>query len=1036
MESGSLKDLVSKYGLPLDVKKAWWYEDYYFHAEKIEQTGGVTGKIYNGGVPHQTKTFAAKEQVTLFHDPKTSAGQDELPVSSVKANETNTLKNGREMDTVENSTQKAVSTKVTPNPNRLDTNKENYIAGVTTLFVKKNGQLKVAHFDRFDVKNNGDVIYVTLEGESTSRFYGFPSSYLFPNKDDARQAISLANEQYNNTTGKSPLIAAFQALQNASEPSQSVTIETEHEKAYHHSVDTSLEKQIQSSKKELQKGEAELVYAERIWSAELIAARENGCSPDEHTRVTLGLKEDRAKNIISREQDNIIKLGYIREKPYFARIDCGANKESLHTAYIGNNEIKGYVVDWRNSEIGNAYYHSDLFLNRDDVFLALKRSISIEHGVFQNYKDEINRYQTIEPDGGAGKDETDYTNNSDELLVKLLKEARSDKKTHDIIKSIQGEQYDIITSDFQQNAVINGCAGSGKTMILYHRLSYMAYNFEAAVKRKFDPKNVYIISPSLYFDSNNNELMKKLAIDKVRQAPFDDQVDFLIDRYCAANNMLPFHYLISTMDADKVGDSVSASMETYQVFSEAVKSIEQDESVRAKYNEWVLGFANSILESIGFEPIDDNILAFSHGEFIQLLGSNSYFHNKVFISKNEPGELIEYYLPSSVTAISYENIACSLNNGNSNSSGNSTRRNSIRKNIALLRASLGLKPKIKLGSEISSEIPDFWNLVNNAKAFEKMLGLITVRNILNCLYQVSNRKNDYILRCLFTAQQQFVNSNKSAIKLYMLRSLSEDFGSIINGDAAIFIDEFQNYSSFELECLKRTFQNPVFNLYGDYDQRIEDKGMDLAENIESLFSPTTFNITVNYRNTRQITAYINKAVHKNMKSIGIDGTVSEIPLENCTFHLQDRTAIICKNIDLVQQYIHGKIDAKQVNDLSLTGEIQDELISLMTVRDCKGLEFETVYVFDFDMSENEKYVAYTRALDNLIVIHDDLKKLKEIEEEIKCEAEKARQEEEKRKSAEEAKRKAEEDKQKEIAKRKAEEIMAIVIQAFSNDADS
>ena len=40
----------------------------------------------------------------------------------------------------------------------------------------------------------------------------------------------------------------------------------------------------------------------------------------------------------------------------------------------------------------------------------------------------------------------------------------------------------------------------------------------------------------------------------------------------------------------------------------------------------------------------------------------------------------------------------------------------------------------------------------------------------------------------------------------------------------------------------------------------------------------------------------------------------------------------------------------------------------MTVGQSKGLEFETVYVHPEGMSDNEKYVAFTRALANLYVV--------------------------------------------------------------------
>ncbi len=42
-------------------------------------------------------------------------------------------------------------------------------------------------------------------------------------------------------------------------------------------------------------------------------------------------------------------------------------------------------------------------------------------------------------------------------------------------------------------------------------------------------------------------------------------------------------------------------------------------------------------------------------------------------------------------------------------------------------------------------------------------------------------------------------------------------------------------------------------------------------------------------------------------------------------------------------------------------------VSVITIEEAKGLEFDAVLVVDNYMNINEKYVAYTRALDNLII---------------------------------------------------------------------
>jgi hypothetical protein len=224
---------------------------------------------------------------------------------------------------------------------------------------------------------------------------------------------------------------------------------------------------------------------------------------------------------------------------------------------------------------------------------------------------------------------------------------------------------------------------------------------------------------------------------------------------------------------------------------------------------------------------------------------------------------------------------------------------------------------------------------------------------------------------------------------------------VIDDPSLIFIDEFQNYSPFEIQCLKSAYESPVFNLFGDYDQRIEEKGLDLKSKLISLLSPNSYNINVNYRNAKPITEYINRQVHKNMQSIGLNGTVIETQIDQCEFKISDRTAIICKDPKLALIFLKRYIDSSRINNSITTKELLRDKFTLMTVLDCKGLEFDTVYVFDYGMTENEKYVAYTRALDTLVVISDNLEEIKKAEEE----AERRKREEQRLRKKEEQERK-------------------------------
>ena len=62
-----------------------------------------------------------------------------------------------------------------------------------------------------------------------------------------------------------------------------------------------------------------------------------------------------------------------------------------------------------------------------------------------------------------------------------------------------------------ESFVLQGCAGSGNTMILLHRLSYLMYNNES-----LRPRDVLVITPSDSFNSFIDELSAVLELQKVR----------------------------------------------------------------------------------------------------------------------------------------------------------------------------------------------------------------------------------------------------------------------------------------------------------------------------------------------------------------------------------------------------------------------------------------------------------------------------------------------------------------------------------------
>lgn len=881
------------------------------------------------------------------------------------------------------------------NPNSLETKKELYISQKTKLFVNKNGKMTPAVFDSFDQKNGKDVIYLICEGKRC--FYYFPDSkYVFLNKDDCNIAVSKATRKNEVVLLTGRIVSAFNKFPEAKKPLQDYAKEAERETAFHVSVN----RKLLDDKAEPERKIAEEAENIRTLNTEYAQnakdAFEDGSFVDEHTMISFNLHKKSAEQNLSVANDEIRRIEEIRKQPYFARVDCGKSTESLHTAYIGETDIAGFIVDWRNSQIGNAYYHTEILAGRDDAVVALKRRFDIKNAEFKGFYDELNAY--------SDKGISDLPQNSskisgDEMLTQLLAESREDKHTHDIIKTIQSEQYDIITSDFNQNAVINGCAGSGKTMIMYHRLSYMAYNYETYTNEEFMPENVYVISPSSYFDTTNNSLLKKLSIEKINQSPFVDLVDKLISEYCKLHGIIPLQGLSLYLNAKSDLENDFYTKKSYNYFSSQVADINFKSSKRDEYKKWVVSLANRFLEIAGFDVISPDDFFKAPSEVFKRFDSDSYFRNSCFekTRKNKDGKEVQYgyFNKTSITGISFENISESLELSDIDSDTYKRRKRRLERNSGILKACLSVKTKYDSKGDVSTNIPDFWNLLEKSEVFEKMLSLIVAERLLNCISDTT-RNQDLILKCLFVYEKTISSKYAKDICLYIMRVLSDKYGCAIDDKSFIFIDEFQNYSAFEIKCIDEAFLEPVYNLYGDFDQRIEEKGSGLKNDLDSLISPNTYNININYRNARPITEFINKAVHKNMHPIGVDGGVSENLLRDCSFNAINRTAIIAKDTELALRFLKKYIDISRINNVSKTREIQTNYFNLLNVSECKGLEFDTVYVFDYLMSDNERYVAFTRALDTLIVIKDALSELIKQEEQQKKEEARKRREEKKK----------------------------------------
>ncbi|MEY8756974.1 UvrD-helicase domain-containing protein [Peribacillus frigoritolerans] len=224
-------------------------------------------------------------------------------------------------------------------------------------------------------------------------------------------------------------------------------------------------------------------------------------------------------NFFEMSKTELESLRKASKKPYFARVDFERNDgERGEVLYFGKASLyqresqEQIIVDWR-SPIANLYYEGRIgeieYEAEGETFsgnITLKRQLMIEEGVLEEIRD------------------IDLTT-TDELLQESLSKSSSNRLT-DIITTIQEEQNKIIRADLNKPIIVQGAAGSGKTTIALHRISYFIYHY----KDLFDPRQLMILAPSRVFIDYISEALPELGVEKVKQFTFSEYVQAAIGK--------------------------------------------------------------------------------------------------------------------------------------------------------------------------------------------------------------------------------------------------------------------------------------------------------------------------------------------------------------------------------------------------------------------------------------------------------------------------------------------------------------------------
>ena len=620
------------------------------------------------------------------------------------------------------------------------------------------------------------------------------------------------------------------------------------------------------------------------------------------------------------EVERLIKdyFGFI-DSPYFARMDLfNTNDDKEERIYIGEKLLKIgdriLVFDWR-SPVPNQIYNQSVFEfshDKNNYNVLLRRKFDIKESKLKSYNDLYNYVEEIFSEGVT-----------DPFLINVLREKHGQHRLTNIVKTIQENQNRIIQSSMGQSFIVQGCAGSGKTMILLHRVSYLKYN-----NPSLDLNKIKIITPSENFNIHINDLSDKLELDRIDHMSITEYYKYLLSKYDekvwskiknVSDIVPPDEFILEVYSLD----FYNKCMKSYKNF------------INNFYRSLNINQINNIVKKRGLKPYIESIQA----DNFKIEGLKRFIINVLLSNDNRVTELAK-------NKGILENLLSPSN-----------RLNVIIKNkrIKERRDSIKKLDKVILNDEESSVLKKSLKIIESFDYRKLYRDTFTVEiNNLNIKYNMDSEK-------------LYKHNLFLYLHFYVLFE-----GKVVNSDQFLNIDEGQDLSPSEYRLFQLVNgEKTIFNIYGDINQSTSPKGIKDWKEIKIL--DKGFILNENYRNTIEITEFCNKEFGYNIAPIGISGEsvkvinidqgIDLINMELSTKANDERTAVIAKN-DKTNNY-------KKLISLGLErNDLESSKISIFTVEESKGLEFDKVFVLKEGMTKNEKYIAYTRALNNLIVIED------------------------------------------------------------------
>ncbi|MBO4887773.1 MAG: AAA family ATPase [Firmicutes bacterium] len=629
--------------------------------------------------------------------------------------------------------------------------------------------------------------------------------------------------------------------------------------------------------------------------------------------------------------ERVLQLSKMYYSPYFGMIDyldkSLDNEEFCY--YIGRSGLsrKGepVILDWR-TPAASLFYQQRL---GEMVFRAPagNREVDLKH-----------RRQYIIKKGelkGMFDSEIDI---KDDILQMVLS-GSAGNRLKEVIATIQKEQDDIIREPLENNVILNGVAGCGKTTIVLHRIAYLLYNY-----RKQLNNNVLIIGPNELFMDYISEVLPDLG-EK------DTSFQFTV-KELATRLVRPKKECLKTRD----------------YYERMLTGRDKSFLREAQYK-----------SSLTFKADLDK--AFKDYEEAQKATEDLVFQNQVVMSAEERNQMFFKTQARLPYIRRCEKIKRTIR-----ARVRDIRNDTLRRLKAAYRGKINEAKKqgnFYLANDLELEMVDVLH-----QYFEEVYAFIKKIRTLYDLPEVE----DWYAKAT-KAREDKIWTEDDLIGLLYIKTKLEGKGCY--PIRHLVIDEAQDISIFGFFVLRAVTGADSYTVVGDVRQKIKGNAHNsMMDNWEKVLSKDErekikyYELDLSYRSTKEIIEYSRNLLKYDNQMRAVDR--SGEPVKHLTFlnplklgdmivdeakELIDagmeRVAVLCQTIaeaKTLYSLVKDKIDCRLV---STEKDATDSQLLIMPVYFAKGLEFDGVIAVEASKPKEDgllSYILCTRALHRLVHI--------------------------------------------------------------------